>query len=730
MTTNLMIDFSGASSTDVRSLVDSIPAVLSEPGTLASRESSFVQAFSTLQTSYGGYSRYRFLDYDGNGRLDAHDGELAVDAIMGQVQQDFAPYDVNVLRVDNTATAIQIAQGNPAHDTILLVNGSPSQATGTAPTDRNNRHDDVGTVGGSIGFAQRISDLQRDHGWDNTRAQFAFENALANEISHITSETFGLSDINREANPYARTIMTSTWGTRDYNFPDQAFVTTEGGIQNAHQYLTGVLGASKQAWAAVLEPGVLTVEGSSLDDTLKVYRSGRNGWTVLVKSTAWGYSAETTYYVEPDSSPDVNSLNPFNVSISRIVMRGNAGNDELAINSTFNVPVHAFGGSGVDVIRTGAGDDIIFGGDGNDILVGNSGDDIILGGNGVDTIFGGDGNDQIAGERDNDVLWGNSGHDVIYGGYSVEIALNVIQTRPDFLGDAFSSLLLGWNRLVEDGNDVVLGGSGNDWLFGGTGRNYVAGETGNDGILSLRANDEDLIGGPGADRFLLHKNTSADLHDVASIDARIRFRDSSGTGNGYRSAQWTVSDIRSVDKVFADLQRVVGSTAILKKANGDGLAFVRRSTPILPDDEAVAFNGGGTITLTNNNFSSMNWLTQVISHELGHNFDDENPNWTGFKALSGWVRGNPDLHVYTSSPDKDSGWSYLKVRGNDFVREYARFSPREDFACTFAAYFMDQLGRPYESENYVPENVSVKLQFMHTFVVGLTSPRVNSVELA
>ena len=254
MAANLMLDFNGSTHQEIQRLVNTMPTNFASLESTHNLQTSFVGEFSALQHSYGGYSKFDFLDFDDNGVLDARDGERAVDQIMSQVKQDFAPYSLFVSRVDDTAQAIRIAERNSAHDAIIMVTGSHPHAGGQAPLDPGNSYDNAGDVSGSVGIAKFIADRQRSGRWSDRRAQDAFVNGVANIISHEAAHTFGLEHIDPEREPNARTLMSPWWGTRDNNFPDITYATEDGGEQNAHRYLVSTLGPSPLAWAAVLRP--------------------------------------------------------------------------------------------------------------------------------------------------------------------------------------------------------------------------------------------------------------------------------------------------------------------------------------------------------------------------------------------------------------------------------------------------------------------------------------------
>jgi Ca2+-binding RTX toxin-like protein len=405
MAADIMLDFTGANDAAIRALDRAMP--IADALRDYSEERSFVAEFAELQTLYGGYQEFSFLDFDGNGRLTTADADLAADRIIDKVKQDFAPYNVNVLRMDDSFEAIRRARSNRQGDAIIVLVGDHDGSGGQAPVDEGNRRDDAAIVGGSVGVAVGIADAS----WSNPHKADAFVNQVANFVSHEAGHTFGLSHVDVTVHPGETALMTPTVGVNDLNFPDRLFCVEGGDHQNAHKELTKVLGASTRPWAAVLTPGVLTVEGSSLDNVLTVGRKSNGTWTVTTRSAFWGRSSTSTYHVDPDASPDINSLNPFSKAISRIVIHGGSGDDQLRIDSRITAPLYAYGGSGDDVIQGGAANDHLYGQMGADILVGRGGNDdlwgdspmqgmqrdILIGGSGSDTLRGGPGEDVMVG---------------------------------------------------------------------------------------------------------------------------------------------------------------------------------------------------------------------------------------------------------------------------------------------------------------------------------------------
>ena len=135
------------------------------------------------------------------------------------------------------------------------------------------------------------------------------------------------------------------------------------------------------------------------------------------------------------------------------------------------------------------------------------------------------------------------------------------------------------------------------------------------------------------------------------------------------------------------------------------------------DTNFTAWNGWSVHTFADGTFTgNTTWVLQTVFHEIGHNWDKENANWDDFKALSSWTQTDK-----SSDPDYSAGgnggWYYKTDTG--FVRDYAKTNPMEDFACTFAAYFMDKISLPYldgGSGTPAPD----KMAFMDQFVTSLT----------
>ena len=369
-----------------------------------------------------------------------------------------------------------------------------------------------------------------------------------------------------------------------------------------------------------------------------------------------------------------------------------------------------YGGEGEDTLDGGDDDDELWGEDGPDSLVGGEGNDVAWGGPGVDTLLGGDGGDTLHGDENEDFLWGGLGNDSLEGGAAVDV----------LRGEENDDTLDGGA-----GDDSLYGGPGNDRLYGGKGQDRLEGGEGLDGLLGGRDADglpggdvDTLIGGPGPDRFLQPLDLTVVLpgvpaafpSDVAidstSEDVPVYFKDGAyttvtlrGLPTNITAAAWTDSEILAIDGALGQLAQHEGSNTLLRTCNylqpwlpADALTFIRRG---VTDQPSIAgYNSGdGTISLLDESFDDGDAaLRKKVYHEIGHNWDDENPLWNDFLALSGWV---PWLTGLPTPPplltlSGDGEWVYLSTAV--FARDYGRTNPHEDFATSFEAYFADVEG--------------------------------------
>jgi len=402
-------------------------------------------------------------------------------------------------------------------------------------------------------------------------------------------------------------------------------------------------------------------------------------------------------------------------SVNKIVFYGNGNNDEFHNNTS--IPSEAYGGDGVDLLFGGSGDDLLKGEEGKDTLTGGGGNDILRGGKNRDTLFGGDGDDNIEGGDGVDTLEGQDGNDLLYGG---------------------------------DGEDTLRGGAGLDSLFGG-------------------ADVDHLVGGGGADRFLLNLvDTNAapipypedSVQNIADADALVYFGDTDaqiqdfyGSTYLFDQGSWTDEEILAVDEALALLVERTGNTTLLETANGVPMTFYRAGSEmtlnrltgeLTPSSDIGGWNsGGGQVTFVDLTFdldgdgaidADHDWIHDVVIHEIGHNWDDENPDWEGWLDLSGWTQSALEAtladYPWGFSISLDGQWFYDTSKSNTFVRDlatndgYSVMNPYEDFATAFEYYIIDGAGEDVvgvEQNDLKRSLLADKLAFMQDFVDDLSA---------
>jgi uncharacterized delta-60 repeat protein len=224
-----------------------------------------------------------------------------------------------------------------------------------------------------------------------------------------------------------------------------------------------------------VENRTLTVIGSAGADVVRIQPAG--GGTVRV-----GILNSTGLVWE--------KVRPGKRSFARIEVLLGPGSDQLEA-SVGLLPIKAIGGTGNDVIRTGAARDTIFGDD----ETGGTGNDVIDAGDGRNTVSGGSGDNVIRTGAGRDTITTNDGRqDINSGGGNDTITV----------GSGGSSINAGaGNDLVvlAGGQNWVQGGSGNDVLIGGSGIDALFGESGNDFLVGGLGSDL-LVGGIGNDILL------------------------------------------------------------------------------------------------------------------------------------------------------------------------------------------------------------------------------------
>ena len=375
---------------------------------------------------------------------------------------------------------------------------------------------------------------------------------------------------------------------------------------------------------------------------------------------------------------------------------GKEGNDEL---DGGNGPDTLSCGDDEDTAHGGEGKDTIDGGEGNDALYGDDGNDSIECGEGLDSANGGEGNDSIDGGGDNDLLYGDDGDDAIECGEGINEAK----------GGAGNDILGGGSE-----KDVLWGGDGDDRLYGRGGTDFLYGESGSDGLYGGDDSDS-LDGGTAVDRILVY-----DIDNVkwGDSDVPVYFKDGDRIkhdGQHYTAAEWTQEYVEDTDEALYLLHE---KSYRLLQRKGKSITFLIQG-PIEEDEKknSNGWNDNGDIHLLEVSFPN---VRKVLIHEVGHNWDKLNDDWSGWKKLSDWVYklGSPGSDYATSDDGSSLSFKWWYRKNAEFPNDEggrAREDPYEDFAVHFKIYVM---------EGEIADEPD-KEKFMRDFIANLNSEAPN-----
>lgn len=286
---------------------------------------------------------------------------------------------------------------------------------------------------------------------------------------------------------------------------------------------------------------------------------------------------------------------------------------------------------------------------------------------------------------------------------------------------------------------LVFGGSGNDRLIGGGGADVMYGEGGNDklygkggydvldagtGVNGLYGGDgsDVLVGGTGlfaSDRFLLDSTTDTILNYSAAADAKIEFKNG---GPLFNPLTWSQDEVAGIDPVLAALHEAKWGPALLR-TNSQDLDFRKASALTAPanGDEDV-WRSGGVIHVKNSAFDlSAGGLAHRVLHAAGHAWDSEatNPTFDQFKGISDWR--SSQFHYLNPSAWQfggDMSWMYRKANELPPTARAAH-DPSEDFAETFALYFLDKMGQDSPFTTATIDDVPERKAYMADFVINV-----------
>jgi Ca2+-binding RTX toxin-like protein len=278
---------------------------------------------------------------------------------------------------------------------------------------------------------------------------------------------------------------------------------------------------TRKLMSASFVNGVLTVTGTELNDVI----------------TIWQDNARIRVNDNGRSSA-------FDLSrVTKVVVKGRAGNDRIVGQPNLTKPLIADGGAGRDTLIGGSGNDRLAGGADDDYLDGAKGADEMHGGGGVDhadytdrtadlslslddiandgqageldnlgadieSLRAGKGNDRVVGSDADNVLYTNAGADTIYGmGGNDRISTgdSPADTGMDrvFGGEGDDWIRSAYSALIaygDGGNDRILGSDNADTLYGGLGNDELHANGGNDRIEG--SDGDDVIHADGGNDFV------------------------------------------------------------------------------------------------------------------------------------------------------------------------------------------------------------------------------------
>ena len=276
-------------------------------------------------------------------------------------------------------------------------------------------------------------------------------------------------------------------------------VTVTGGSDNSvHVIDCACDGGATQA---------LVVRGSQVDDKIDIKLGSMAGtFKIKIKVGSMGGSMGSV----GSTGGSVGGNGSFHMGtfkfegsadgISKVIIYGLDGNDDIKVHSNADVMAWLFGGEGNDKLRGGKGDDVLVGGPGNDKLDGKDGRDILIGGLGADKLQGHKDEDILiaaATAYDNNLAalcgihqeWTKLDADGQSDGEDSEDAIIRAETIRD---SCFGGGLLGGTGFtVDDGEeDELKGGSGSDWFIAHDGEDKIKDD--NEDIFGLDADWFDL----------------------------------------------------------------------------------------------------------------------------------------------------------------------------------------------------------------------------------------------
>ena len=219
-----------------------------------------------------------------------------------------------------------------------------------------------------------------------------------------------------------------------------------------------------------------------------------------------GTMAADNIHLKPASGPGIevslNGLSRGSYSPSRILVFGQAGDDDVQVSGSVNVPAWIYGGSGDDRLKGGNGNDVLLGGDGADLLQGGSGQDLMIGGQDAD---------RLVGNADDDILIAGSTEFDENSSVHVEALRQIMAEWTS--GRSYSQ------RVANLSNGTSAGSDGSTFASRANGETFLWSDSQNGTVFDDNAADV-LTGSAGQDWFLFNtdgedgtvKDKATDLH--------------------------------------------------------------------------------------------------------------------------------------------------------------------------------------------------------------------------
>src|SRR5262245_25539081 len=268
---------------------------------------------------------------------------------------------------------------------------------------------------------------------------------------------------------------------------------------------------SRRMLSSSLAGGLLTVTGTSGNDTISLSISGSN---IQVAQSGSPTKQFTT------------------ASVQKILINALAGKDKVTVSNSITKPTTINGSSGKDSLTSGGG---------NDIINGDSGNDQLHGGSGKDALFGGDGNDSLDGGSGNDFLSGQLGSDTIdYSSRTSKVTATIaVDSTNGVLGGSGGQ---SGETDTYSGCEILTGGSAGDaikiigagappednvtfanlQIFGGGGNDSLDARSASAGFATAAVS---LHGGLGNDTIFFNSTLAAHIFGDSGNDTIKKFDD-------------------------------------------------------------------------------------------------------------------------------------------------------------------------------------------------------------